>query len=65
MVNRVILDFPQVKTWDATRPLCNEKYCNVMQGGMPLYSDNVHLNQIGSNLLAKDFARQMKVWEGQ
>jgi peptidoglycan/LPS O-acetylase OafA/YrhL len=48
MVTKVLREFPQVKVWDASRALCDEKYCWAIKDGALLYRDADHLNEAGS-----------------
>lgn len=58
MILRVTGDFPNVKTWDASRELCDQQYCWAIRDNQLLYRDAVHLNQAGSKWLGEKFLRQ-------
>lgn len=52
VVNKVIKDYPQVKTYDLYEPFCDDKICYIADKNKILYRDLNHLNNNGSRFVA-------------
>lgn len=52
LVETVLKDYPQVKTFDLSKPLCDSKSCYIYKNGHVIYADNNHLNWDGSRYVA-------------
>ncbi len=52
VVNKVIKDYPQVKTYDLYEPFCDNETCYIADKNKILYRDLEHLNNNGSRFVA-------------
>ncbi|WP_131781126.1 acyltransferase family protein [Legionella gresilensis] len=52
LVEDVLKDYPQVKTFDLAEFLCDKENCHIVKNGHVLYSDVTHLNNYGSEYIA-------------
>lgn len=53
----VLGNYPEVRVWDLTKYLCDDKYCWAMKDGKMLYNrDGTHLSVVGSHWLAERFS---------
>ena len=52
VVNKVIKDYPQVKTYDLYEPFCDDETCYISDKNKILYRDLEHLNNNGSRFVA-------------
>lgn len=60
MIDPILRDFPEVRVFDPTDALCDDKYCWVMKDGQMLYRDNNHFSLAGSRYIARFFGAAMK-----
>lgn len=59
LVEEILAQFPQVGQLDPSKILCDEKYCYGRKDGRFLYSDDDHLSDYGSTVLAEGLREQM------
>jgi peptidoglycan/LPS O-acetylase OafA/YrhL len=59
-VAKVLIDFPRVKVFDASEPLCDSSWCWAMKDGQMFYRDTNHLSVIGSEHVAKGLSLLIK-----
>lgn len=52
IVNSVLKDYSQIKTFDLSSPLCDSENCYLAKSGTLLYRDKGHLNDSGSRYIA-------------
>lgn len=52
LVNDVLKDYPDVRTYDLSENICDENYCHILDSGKITYKDRNHLNINGSRLVA-------------
>ena len=52
LVNRVLKDFPEVRTYDLSKDLCDDQFCYLAHDGELLYQDRNHLNINGARYVA-------------
>lgn len=50
--------FPEIAFIDPNAAMCSDGICRSMLGQVPLYRDNVHLNDVGSRLIGKMLAEK-------
>jgi len=53
---RFAKEFPQIEWFDASRALCDERYCHAMIDGRLMYRDQDHLSYEGDLLIGRQFA---------
>jgi peptidoglycan/LPS O-acetylase OafA/YrhL len=47
--------YPNITLFDPAKLLCNDEQCNVRHGAPIIYSDNAHLNELGAELVSRQF----------
>lgn len=52
VVNSVLKEFPQIRTYDLADPFCDAQYCYLAKNNALLYRDRGHLNDSGSRYVA-------------
>ena len=53
-----LLDDKQIKFIDVQDNFCSERYCSILNNsGLPLFSDNNHVNEIGANIIVNQLIR--------
>ena len=52
VVNKVLKDYPQVRTYDLYEPFCDDETCYISNKNKILYKDIEHLNNSGSRFVA-------------
>lgn len=63
VVYSVLEDFPQVKVFDASKALCDKKWCWAIKDGINIYRDPDHLSDDGSKYIAKFLAPIIKTFD--
>jgi len=58
VVRGVLKQFPQVRVFDPTKYLCDDRYCWAMHDDKILYHDDNHLSYLGSEYLGRRFAEE-------
>jgi len=53
---RFAKEFPQIEWFDASRALCDERFCHAMIDGRLMYRDQDHLSYEGDLLIGRQFA---------
>lgn len=59
-VASVLINFPQVKVFDAAKPLCDEDKCWGMKDGKVLYRDSAHLSIDGSEYVSLELVSMIR-----
>jgi len=52
LVNSVLKDYPDIKTYDLSKAFCDDKYCYLLKNGVLLYKDKNHMSYMGSMLIS-------------
>lgn len=63
VLTSVIKDYPEIRTYDFSQFLCDDKYCYVAKDGVLLYGDRNHLNENGSRFVAPSIMKAIRALE--
>ncbi len=62
-VAAVLKDFPEVRSFDPNRLLCDDTLCHALRDGQLLYRDDDHLNAFGAALVLQAMAGELLAGE--
>ena len=54
LISQILNNFPDIKTYDPSKLLCDDQKCSAVHAGKPLYFDSDHLTLYGADRVVND-----------